>query len=73
MIIAVPIEKMSERGRGQYRFVQILCLLANHNLLALHGYEKKFRPKLRVKTKEKVFTLNLSLISQILSRKTNGL
>ena len=61
VFIAVPAKKMF--GAIQF-FFDFIDDFPNYNLVALHEYKKKFSSKFRVKIKRKVFSLNLSLISQ---------
>ena len=58
---------------GPIQFCQnFIDVCPNQNLLALHRYEKRFCPKLWMKNKNKVFTLNLSLISRFSSQKISN-
>ena len=61
--MAVAAEKVFKGNTVLRKFYDV-C--PNQDPPALHGYEKKFRPKFRVKTKKrKDFTSILSLISDI--------
>ena len=67
--MGVPVEKI-----GGNRVLHTFCeICINLGFLALYGYERKICLKLTVKTKKKVFRLNLFLISRFSFQKHSDL
>ena len=72
--------KIVTTERSLFRLHTVLCIFPGNSVLpkfcnfcsnlyflAVYGHEKKFYPKFKVKSKKKIFTWNLFLISRFLS------